>query len=231
MRTATPLNIETQPGVGMGYVIRNIKTRKLVRASTTCQRDIDRKGSKIKALRAFSGEEPFFTVKIGSLHTEIEVLKFLCGVKHKKCRDVTGTYEWTGISLADARKQKMEFAEPGYVTKEDAPVAVKVKKTKTAKVEKKVAVKTPAVKTETAPVAKKPVKGSRSAPKPKPAKVAKTETAPVAPVAPVTEAVAAAPVETVAPAATEQTAAEFESEINKQFEADLAKQPAATATA
>ncbi len=201
MRTATPLNIETQPGVGMGYVIRNLKTKKLVRASTTCQRDIDRRGSKIKALRAFSGDEPFFTVKIGSLHTEIEVLKFLCGAKHKKCRDTTGTYEWTGISLSDARKQKLEFSEPGYVVKEEAPVA-KVKKTKTAKVAKV-------------------TKGKRGRPAGSKNKV----TTPVAEVVAAGEVVPAAPVaeEVIVPKQPEQTDAEFESELNKEFEAQVAE--------
>ncbi len=147
-RTATPLNCE-QPAVGCAYVIRNVKSKKLIRASTTCQRDIDRKGSNVKVLRAFSGAEPFFTAKIGSLHTEIEVLKFLAGAQHKKCRDTTGTYEWTGMTLADAIKQKVEFAEPGRIVKDAAPTkTVKVKKAKNVKakkVVKKARKSTPAV--------------------------------------------------------------------------------------
>lgn len=193
MRTATPLNIETQPGVGMGYVIRNLKTKKLVRASTTCQRDINRRGSKIKVLRAFSGDEPFFTVKVGSLHTEIEVLKFLCGVKHKKCRDTTGTYEWTGISLAEARKQKLDFSEPGYVTKDETPKAKKTNKTKVEKVRKA-----------------------------RVAKVKQTEVV-VEPTATVTEVVTEPVVEVIAPMTLDQSDAEFEADINAEFEADLKK--------
>lgn len=211
MRTATPLNIETQPGVGMGYVIRHIKSKKLVRASTTCQRDIDRRGSKIKALRAFSGDEPFFTVKIGSLHTEITVLKFLCGKNHKKCRDETGTYEWTGISLSDARKQKLEFSEPGYVVKEEAPKVAKVKKTKTAKVAKV-------------------SKGKRGRPAGSKNKV----TDPVAEVVAAGVVTPAAPVEAVAPEAPVaakpvQTDAEFESELSKEFESQVAEATAKNA--
>jgi len=205
MRTATPLNIETQPGVGMGYVIRRVTNKKLVRASTTCQRDIDRKGSKVKALRAFSGDEPFFTVKVGSVHTGIEVLKFLCGQKHKKCRDTTSTYEWTGISVADARKQKLEFSEPGYVTQDEAPKAPKAKKSKTAK----------AVKA-------KVVKGKRGRPVGSKNKV----TAPVvadapAAVTPAQEKELVAQ-EALVPKAPEQTDAEFESELSKEFEAQVA---------
>ncbi len=199
-RTATPLNIETQPGIGMSYIVRNTKTRKFVRVSTTCNRDLERRGSKIKVLRAFSGDEPFFTAKIGSLHTEIEVLKFLCGVKHKKCLDTTGTYEWTGISLKQARKDKMEFEEPGYVAKEEAPVA-KTKKTKTAKVVK----------------AKKGKKG-------RPAGSKNKMTTPVAEVVAAGEVVPAEPVaeEVIVPKQPEQTDAEFESELNKEFEEQVA---------
>lgn len=205
MRTATPLNIETQPGVGMGYVIRNVKTKKLVRASTTCQRDIDRRGSKIKALRAFSGDEPFFTVKVGSLHTEIQVLKFLCGKSHKKCRDESGTFEWTGISLAEARKQKLEFSEPGYVTKEEvAPKAKKVKKTKVAKVAK--------------------VRKARVA------KVKPTETvAEVTPTAPTATETVVEPVAEVVTPKVEESDAEFEADLQASFEADLKKAEAAAA--
>lgn len=211
MRTATPLNIETQPGVGMGYVVRNLKTKKLVRVSTTCQRDINRRGSKIKVLRAFSGDEPFFTAKIGSLHTEIEVLKFLCGEKHKKCRDTTGTYEWTGISLAEARKQGLEFSEPGYVAKEETVKAPK----KTKKVAK--------------------VKSSgRGRPKGSKNKVKTDVVEPVTtPAGEVTAPAAEVAVEPTAPvvAKTDQSDAEFEAEINKEFEADLAKNATATANA
>jgi hypothetical protein len=204
MRTATPLNIETQPGVGMSYVIRNLKSKKLVRASTTCQRDVNRRGSKIKEIRAFSGDEPFFTAKVGSLHTDIEVLKFLCGPQHKKCRDTTGTYEWTGISLSDARKQKLEFSEPGYVTKEEeAPKAKKPKKTKVEKVAKTTKSKRgrPAgSKNKTTPVAEVIAAGE----------VTPTVAEPVAVEAPVV----AKPV---------QSDSEFEAELAADFEADHQK--------
>lgn len=207
MRTATPLNITTQPGVGMGYIIRNVKTKKLVRASTTCQRDIDRPRSKVKALRAFSGDEPFFTVKIGSQHTEIEVLKFLCGKQHKKCVDTTKTYEWTGISLADAREQKLEFSEPGYVTQEEeAPKATKkVKKTKVAKVAK---VKVAA---------------------PKKTRVAKVKLTIAAPVEPAAATVVEPVAEVVTPKVQESDA-EFEADLQASFEADLKKAEAVAAS-
>jgi hypothetical protein len=210
-RTATPLNITTQPGVGMGYVVRNVKTKKFVRVSTTCQRDLNRKGSKIKVLRAFSGAEPFFTAKIGSLNTDIEVLKFLCGESHKKCLDSTGTYEWTGISLADARKDKMEFAEPGYVAQEEAVVA-KPKKTKPAKAKK---VKAPKAKTVKKVKASKPKKAAPAA-----------DVTPAA--APVITAAVETPVvaEVVAPV-QKQTADEFAAEIDAAFAADLKKNEAA----
>lgn len=119
-RTATPLCIDEQPGIGMSYVVRNVKTDENVRVSTTCQRDLDREGSTIKVLRSFSGEDPFFTAKIGSLHTSIVLLTFLCGPQHKKCMDSTGTYEWLGISTQEAKRDHMNMLEPGYVSQKDA---------------------------------------------------------------------------------------------------------------
>lgn len=202
-RTATPLNC-LQPGIGMSYVIKNIKTKSLIRAATTCQRDLLRKGSKIKVLRAFSGEEPFFTAKIGSVHTGVEVLKFLCGGQHKKCVDSTDTYEWTGISLSEAREQKLEFDQPGYVTKDEAPVAKQVKVAKA-----------------------KLVKVVKSKVKVKPAKVAKVKPEVVDEVVSVVEEE-----EVVAPTPKIiQSDEEFEAEINAEFEADLKKSDARLAAA
>lgn len=215
-RTATPLNIESQPGIGMGYVVRNIKTRKLVRVSTTCARDLDNKT--VKVLRAFSGKNPFFTAKIGSLHTKVEVLKFLCGPDLKKCRDTTDTYEWTGISVKEARKQKLEFSEPGYVVAEETVAKPKkAKKAKAAKVEKK-------------------TKGRRGRPKGSKNKVTAPVVADEAPITPAVVEPMIVPVaavvteEPTAPATPIQTDAEFEAEINKEFEKDLARTaPAVTA--
>lgn len=201
-RTATPLNC-LQPGIGMSYVIKNIKTKSLIRAATTCQRDLLRKGSKIKVLRAFSGEEPFFTAKIGSVHTGVEVLKFLCGAQHKKCVDSTDTYEWTGISLSEAREQKLEFDQPGYVTKDEAPVAKQVKVAKA-----------------------KLVKVVKAKVKVKPAKVAKVKPEVVDEVVSVVEEEVVAPTPKII-----QSDEEFEAEINAEFEADLKKSDARLAAA
>jgi hypothetical protein len=94
-----------------------------------------RKGAKFKTLRAFSGEEPFFTVKVGSRNTEIQTLKFLCGAHHKKCLDTTGAWEWTEITWAEARKQGLKFEQPNLIDRsEEAPK--KTKKVKVAKVAK-----------------------------------------------------------------------------------------------
>lgn len=133
-RPVTPLNIETQPNVGQAFLIRNVKTKTLTKCATTSQSDLTRKGSKVKALRAFSGEEPFFTVKVGSLNTEIQVLKFLCGAHHKKCLDTTGAWEWTEITWAQARKDGLKFDQPNLIERAEAPV--KAKKVKVAKVRK-----------------------------------------------------------------------------------------------
>ncbi len=118
-RTPTPLNISEQPGTGMAYIIRDLKTNTLVRCATAAQRDILRRGSHIKSLRAFSGDEPYFIAKVGSLRTKFTVLKFLCGVHHKKCLDETKRYEWTGITLEEAKKKNLEFVAPGRVNREE----------------------------------------------------------------------------------------------------------------
>lgn len=121
MRTATPLNISEQPGTGLAYIIRDLKTNTLVRCATAAHRDLLRRGSKIRSLRAFSGEEPYFIAKIGSLRTKFTVLKFLCGAHHEKCLDETGRYEWTGMSLDDAKKKNLEFIAPGRKVREEEP--------------------------------------------------------------------------------------------------------------
>jgi len=119
MRTATPLNISEQPGTGMAYVIRDLKTNTLIRCATAAHRDLLRRGSKIRSLRAFSGEEPYFIVKIGSLRTKFTVLKFLCGAQHDKCLDESGRYEWTGITLDEAKRKNLEYDAPGREVKEE----------------------------------------------------------------------------------------------------------------
>lgn len=135
-RTSTPLNIETLPGIGMSYIVRNVETQKYVRVATCCQRDIKRRGFKFKSLRALSGDEPFFLAKIGSLRTGTQVLKFLCGSQHKMCLDKTGTYEWCELSVADARLKNLEFSEPGLLDKNEKVVAKVTKAKKPAKVTK-----------------------------------------------------------------------------------------------
>jgi hypothetical protein len=130
-RPTTPLNCE-QPRVGCAFIIKNLKTKENVKCATASQRDTERRGSKIKVLRAFSGDEPFFMVKVGSLHTEIKVLKFLCGAQHRKCLDTTGEFLWTGITWKDAIKQGMEFSQPNLKVKDETPVKAK-KVTKTRK--------------------------------------------------------------------------------------------------
>lgn len=140
-RTSTALNIQTRPGIGMAYIVKDLTTKKFVRASTCCQRDLSRPEFNLKTLRIFSGPEPFFMAKIGSVHTETQVLKFLCGSNHKKCLDETGTYQWLEVSLSEARKENLKFSEPGYLVKEEkvakvtkpAKVAKPTKVTKTAK--------------------------------------------------------------------------------------------------
>jgi len=124
-RHATPLNIPQQPGIGMAYVVKNLQTKKLVRVSAASHRDVMRPRSKIKVLRAFSGDEPFFYAKIGSLNTDITPLKFLCGESHKKCRDESGTYEWTGITVKEALKKNLKFEEPNKVPQKEASASTR----------------------------------------------------------------------------------------------------------
>jgi hypothetical protein len=103
----------------MAYVVRDLKTNTLVRCATAAHRDLLRRGSKIRSLRAFSGEEPYFIAKIGSLRTKFEVLKFLCGAHHDKCLDESGRYEWTGVTVGEAQKKKLQFIAPGRVKQEE----------------------------------------------------------------------------------------------------------------
>jgi len=137
-RAASPLNIDTRPGVGMSFIIKDTSSHKYVRASTCCDRDLKKGILKVTQLRSWTATEPFFYVKVGSYATGNTLLKFLCGVNHKKCVDSTGAFEWTGISLQQARKDKMVFEEPNYVANKDEAAKVKtVKKISTPKSVKK----------------------------------------------------------------------------------------------
>lgn len=142
-RITVPLNISTQPGVGMGYIIRDLETGKRLRASTTCQRDLNRKDLGLTKLRSFTGENPFFTAKIGSLNTGFTLLTFLCAASQsKKCIDSTGKYQWTEMSLSEARANNVKFDESNYYVsgeRKEQPVKTKTVKAKTKKVKATVA--------------------------------------------------------------------------------------------
>lgn len=111
-RTPIPLNINERPGTGMSYIIRNIKTGILFRCATAAHRDLRRKEFGIDSLGAYSVQEPYFTVKLGSIKTGMNALRFLCGAHHSKCLDEKGEYEWTGISLEKAKKDGLDFYDP-----------------------------------------------------------------------------------------------------------------------
>lgn len=125
-RPATPLNLAHPPEIGCAYIIRNVKTKKLVRCSTACQRDVD--NGLVRHIRALSGDEPFFNVKIGSAYKGFHVLKFLCGEQHTKCLDMKKEWEWLGITLEQAREEGLKFIEPNYLYPERRALMQKIQK-------------------------------------------------------------------------------------------------------
>ena len=202
-----------QPGTGMGYVVKEIATKNLIRVSTVAARDLTRPGSKIKTLRQFTNiAEPFFTIKIGSHLAGMTTTDILCGGHHKKALSRCGKYEWLSKSLSDARKEGLEMIEPGYVSKEEKPVVAKVKKAKSVKADKPKSVKK-------VRKAKAVIAAPTSTPADAPNILFASNDEDVSNTA---EAIVNSAVETPV-VKTEQTMADFEKEVDAEFEADLNK--------
>jgi hypothetical protein len=111
-RKKTPLNIDRQPKIGSTWIIQNIHTTELCKCSATTQLD----KNSVKHLRKFSGEDPFFTAKIGSKSTQVTYLKFLCSKKLDTCVDTTGAWKWLDITQQEADIRKLWYSEPNLVT-------------------------------------------------------------------------------------------------------------------
>lgn len=111
-RPKTPLNINRQPTVGSTWIIQNIQTNELCKCSLTTQAD----KNNVEALRKFSGNEPFFYVRIGSKYTHIAYFKFLCGSHHTTCQDITSTWKWLDITQDEADIKQLWYSEPNLVT-------------------------------------------------------------------------------------------------------------------
>jgi hypothetical protein len=111
-RPKTPLNILRQPPVGSSWIIQHTSTKELCKCSTTCQ--IDK--NNVDALRCFSGQNPFFTAKIGSKNTFITYLKFFCGNHLPLCIDVTSTWLWLDLTKSEADIKGLWYSEPNLVT-------------------------------------------------------------------------------------------------------------------
>jgi hypothetical protein len=111
-RPKTPLNIDRQPPVGSTWIIQHIHTGELCKCSATCQNDRNH----VIALRKFSGPNPFFTAKIGSVHTKLVYLLFQCSIYLDVCHDDTNTWKWLNITQDEADIKQLWYSEPNLVT-------------------------------------------------------------------------------------------------------------------
>jgi hypothetical protein len=120
-RPKTPLNIPRQPPVGSTWIIQNIDTQELCKCSATSQSDKNTVGT----LRKFSGDTPFFTIKIGSKHTKLTYLTFNCGSNSSVCIDSTSTWKWLDITQDEADIKGLWYSEPGLIS-EQLEVAIEL---------------------------------------------------------------------------------------------------------
>lgn len=111
-RPKTPLNIPRQPPIGSTWIIQNIATGELCKCSATVHADTKH----IYKLRQFSGSNPFFTVKIGSKHTKVTYLYFMCGAHLQDCIDASATWKWIDITQDEADVKCLWYSEPNLVT-------------------------------------------------------------------------------------------------------------------
>jgi len=121
-RPKTPLNIPRQPPIGSTWILENLSTKELCKCSSTVHSD----SKHLYKLRQFSGPEPFFTVKIGSKHTKVTYLYFMCGAHHPMCIDASSTWKWIDLTQDEADIKCLWYSEPNLVTEnpkdiEEAP--------------------------------------------------------------------------------------------------------------
>jgi hypothetical protein len=114
-RPKTPLNIPRQPPIGSCWIIQNIITGELCKCSCTVQKDL----SYITCLRKFSGDNPFFTVRIGSKHTKVTYLYFLCSALLPQCIDFSKEWKWVNVTQDEADIKCLWYSEPNLVTHND----------------------------------------------------------------------------------------------------------------
>ena len=117
-RPKTPLNIDRQPAIGSTWIIENIHTHELCKCSATVQADT----KYIYKLRQFSGTNPFFTVKIGSKHTGVTYLYFMCASHLTECIDASSTWKWVNVTQDEADIKCLWYSEPNLVTEKDSEV-------------------------------------------------------------------------------------------------------------
>jgi len=119
-RPKTPLNIPRQPAIGSTWIIENVNTKELCKCSATVHAD----SKYLIKLRQFSGAEPFFTVKIGSKHTKVTYLYFMCGAHHTECLDASSTWKWVDTTQDEADIKCLWYSEPNLVTENPKDIEV-----------------------------------------------------------------------------------------------------------
>lgn len=129
-RKKLQLNIARKPGFAESWVIKNIKSGLLYRATALCSPAHAPKRGDADAMpgRDFQAADPFFKVKYafpGTRQKDYTYITFLVGTQHAVCRSDDGEWEWLDIKVKEARETGLEIHNDTGVEEEtETPVAV-----------------------------------------------------------------------------------------------------------
>lgn len=119
-RTKTLTNLTLKPTVGMAAVVREVATGNILRVSTLGNRDKDQ-----APICKFSGDKPFFKVKLGKKKAGFTYHTFLCAPELKTCRTSDGKYEWLNKTLKQAHAEKLTVVNDTGVEEEEVSASAK----------------------------------------------------------------------------------------------------------
>ncbi len=116
MTTNEKIRTLYNPGVGMRYNIKNLKTGSVEIASTLTVRDVDQKPW--RSPKGTPAGQEFFKMKLGSKKTGFSVMKFMNSVRNDKCISEDGQWEFVGERPDGSVIPLLSISEREIVVKE-----------------------------------------------------------------------------------------------------------------
>lgn len=107
------------PGVGMRYNVKNLKTNEIEVASTLTVRDVDQKPW--RSPKGTPAGQEFFKMKMGSKKEGFVILKFMNSVKNSKCLSEDGNWEFIGERPDGSTVPLLSISEREIVVKDRKP--------------------------------------------------------------------------------------------------------------